>query len=120
MAFPEYTAILGLAGPICGAFTLRCNAKAALLIASGMLGATPEAASPQTRDALGEVCNMILGHFKSKLGVLGENSMLSIPTVVQGTDYKLRSLVEGQSLELAMQFSGELLLLNLEYKLKEV
>jgi CheY-specific phosphatase CheX len=116
-AFLEYTAMVGLAGPICGLFSIRCTSHAAALIASGMLGTTPEAASPQTRDALGEVCNMVVGHFKSKLGPVGENSMLSIPTVIRGTDYKLRSLVNGMALEAPMQFSGELVMLRLDYKL---
>jgi CheY-specific phosphatase CheX len=116
-AFLEYTAMVGLAGPICGIFSIRCTGQAAVLIASCMLGTTPEAASPQTRDALGEVCNMVVGHFKSKLGPVGENSMLSIPTVIRGSDYKLRSLVEGMTLESPMQFSGELVMLRLDYKL---
>ena len=115
--FLEYTAIVGLAGPICGVFSIRCTSHAAVLIASGMLGATAEAASPQTRDALGEVCNMVAGHFKSKLGPIGENSMLSIPTVIRGTDYHMRSLLEGRFVESPMQFSGELVLLRLDYKL---
>jgi CheY-specific phosphatase CheX len=116
MAFAEYTAIVGLAGPICGAFTLRCGVRAASLIASGMLGTTPEDASPQTRDALGEVSNMVVGHFKSKLGDIGENSMLSVPTVIRGTDYRLRSLVDGKSIELTMQLAGEPVFFKLDYK----
>jgi CheY-specific phosphatase CheX len=117
--FLEYTAMVGLAGPICGIFSIRCTLQAAALIASGMLSTATEAASPQTRDALGEVCNMVVGHFKSKLGPIGENSMLSIPTVIRGSDYHLHSLVAGTTLESPMQFANELVMLRLDYKLTQ-
>jgi CheY-specific phosphatase CheX len=114
---PAFTALVGLAGPICGLFSIRCSSRAASLIAARMLHTSPEEAEPHTADAMGEVCNMVIGHFKAKLGKIGEGSMLSVPTVVEGSDYKLRPLAKGIVLEAFLQFSEESLCFRLEYKL---
>jgi chemotaxis protein CheX len=109
--------MVGLAGPICGLFSIRCSHRAASLIAASMLHVSPEEAEPHTRDAMGEVCNLVIGHFKAKLGPIGEDSMLTVPTVVQGSDYQLRPLAKGIVLEAFLEFSEELLCFRLEYKL---
>jgi CheY-specific phosphatase CheX len=116
-AFSEFTAIVGLAGPICGLFNVRCSSRAAVLITARMLHTSPEEAAHETADAMGEVCNMVIGHFKSKLGKIGEDSLLSVPTVVKGSDYKLRPLAKGSVIESFLSFAGELLCFRLEYKL---
>jgi hypothetical protein len=60
----EYTAMIGLAGALCGILTVCCSAETAALIAKSMLGET--AKSPdEVGDALGEICNMIAGNFES-------------------------------------------------------
>ena len=115
--FPEFTAMVGLAGPICGLFSVRCNSPAAVSIASAMLGTPVEVASPETRDALGEICNMVIGHFKHKVGEIGEASMLSVPTVVRGSDYRVRSLADSTVMESYLQLAEETILFRLNYKL---
>jgi chemotaxis protein CheX len=103
----QFTAMVGIAGPLCGMLSIHCGKRAASLIASRMLGAPLEDAGPQAWDAMGEVCNMVAGSFKAKLGEVGESSMLSVPTVVSGHDYRLRAIASGTVTELRLQFDDE-------------
>jgi chemotaxis protein CheX len=109
----EITAMVGLAGKLCGVLSLHCSAKSAARMASRMLGTNSEEASPETRDAIGEVCNMVAGNFKNKISGLGDGCMLSVPTVISGQDYSLRSLAADE-IRTTLLFEGEPLLLSLE------
>lgn len=113
----KLTAVIGLAGPITGVFAIRCDEKAAMGIACGMLGVSQDEARSEMGDALGEVCNMVVGNFKRKLGRIGELSVLSVPTVIQGHDYRVRPLINGSSLECRMETADGLLHCRLDYRL---
>ena len=49
----------------------------------------PDTAHSQktANDALGEICKVVAGYFKAKIG-LGEACGLSVPTIIAGRDYK--------------------------------
>jgi chemotaxis protein CheX len=114
MLVAEFTAMVGMAGEICGVLTIRCSEQAALVIASRMLGISVEDANNEKWDAMGEVCNMVAGNFKSKLPGIGEHCMLSVPTVITGADYRMHSMADGEVIELCLQFDDELLWFTLE------
>jgi chemotaxis protein CheX len=109
----EFTAMVGLAGALCGILTVRCDANAARQIATHMLG---DAASSeeQAADALGEICNMITGNFKNKLAGTDEQCMLSVPSVISGGKYSFRSLADGVSIETALLFEGAPIFVRLQ------
>jgi len=107
MPAAEFTAMVGLAGKLCGVCSLHCSPMAAGLMASKMLGVDPIEAGDEKWDAVGEVCNMVAGSFKNKLPALSEHCMLSCPTVIAGNDYKCRSLSGGQSMTVTMLFDGD-------------
>ena len=96
------TAMVGLAGQLCGVVTVRCDQKTAVLMASKMLGLPVEKVGPDFPDALGEVCNMVAGNFKNKIAGLSDGCMLSPPTVITGSDYSLRSLADSRALQIRM------------------
>jgi chemotaxis protein CheX len=100
-----FTAIVGLAGALCGVVTVCCAAVTAERMAKGMLG-DATVSQRQVVDALGEMCNMIAGNFKNKLAGTDERCMLSVPTVISGGQYSLHSLAHGQSIESALLFEG--------------
>jgi chemotaxis protein CheX len=100
----EVTAMVGLAGMLCGVLSVRCNGKAAALMTSKMLGVELDKVGAEVSDALGEVCNMVAGNFKNKIAGLAEGCMLSPPTVVTGSDYSLHSLAESPGLEISLLF----------------
>jgi chemotaxis protein CheX len=83
------TAVIGLAGAMSGACTLRCGMDAALRMAECMVGVRPAELDDMVKDAIGEVCNMVAGAWKGKHPVLASGCMLSTPAVVTGTNYQL-------------------------------
>jgi len=88
----DVTAMVGLAGRLCGLLTVRCSWQTGAKMASKMLGVESDRAIPHLWDALGELCNMIAGNFKNKIPGLGDGCMLSVPTVITGGDYRCHSI----------------------------
>src|SRR3569833_1256334 len=83
----EVTAVVGMAGALCGVLNFACGINAARMVAGHMLGMDPAEVGDQQWDAIGEVCNMVAGNFKAKLPGIGERCMLSVPTIVVGSNY---------------------------------
>lgn len=110
----EFTAMVGLAGQLCGLMTLRCGPQSAALMASRMLGTEITQADQQMFDAIGEIANMIAGNFKNKLSGMGDRCMLSVPTVITGSDYNCRSMSDTAPLEVGFLFEGAPVLIALE------
>ena len=109
----EITSMVGLAGQLCGVLSLRCRAKSAARMASRMLGIEADGDAPEVWDAVGEVCNMVAGNFKNKISGLGDSCMLSVPTVIAGADYSLRSLAADE-MHTILLFEGEPMVVSLE------
>jgi chemotaxis protein CheX len=110
----DITAMVGLAGQICGVVTIRCTAEAAGLMAANMLGMEAAAAGPEIWDAVGELCNMIAGDFKHKLADGAESCMISVPTVISGADYTLRALADSDQIEINLRYEGHPLIVSLQ------
>jgi len=110
----DVTAMVGLAGQLCGVLSVRCDGKAAALMTSKMLGVELDKVGPDISDALGEVCNMVAGNFKNKIAGLAEGCLLSPPTVVTGSDYSLHSLAESPGLEISLLFERLPLVVSLQ------
>jgi chemotaxis protein CheX len=102
----DITAMVGLAGQLCGVLSVRCEDKAAALMTSKMLGLEPAKVGPDVSDAVGEICNMVAGNFKNKIAGLGDGCLLSPPTVITGRDYNLRSLADFPVVEVRLLFEG--------------
>ncbi len=102
----ELTAMVGLAGQLCGLVTLRCTTKSAASMASRMLGTEIQPGDKQMFDAIGEVTNMVAGNFKNKLTGIADKCMLSVPTVVSGSDYRCRSMADTDPLRATVIFEG--------------
>jgi CheY-specific phosphatase CheX len=115
LATAQLTGIVGIAGAIRANFILQCSHAASTKLSSQMLGIPPD--DPDSRkasaDALGEICNIVAGYFKAKVG-LGDTCMLSVPTIIVGQNYKFHSARMFQKLELAVSYEGEQLLATLE------
>ena len=83
-------------------------------MAGKMLDMPPEEVDNDSWDALGEIANMIAGNFKGKLSGVGNHCMLSVPTIIVGTDYEARSLTGGNTIELIFEFESKPLWVTLE------
>jgi chemotaxis protein CheX len=107
----ELTAMVGLAGALCGMMTIRCSHKTSVKLASLMLGEEEAASSPSTaRDAIGELCNMVAGNFKAKIST---HCMLSVPTVISGESYSLNTAEPTQNAAIVLSFEGDPLWISL-------
>ena len=89
--FPEenrLTSAVHLAGDWNGAVLLECDRGQACRFAGRFLSMDPpETVDDVVRDVLGELANMIGGNLKC---VLAPGIQLSMPSVVDGSDYSLR------------------------------
>ncbi len=110
----DYTAMIGLAGDLCGILSFRCANASAVRIAGKMLGTDENTSEECVRDALGEICNMIAGAFKAQISDLAAQCMLSVPTVVSGKDYQLYPLVNGLRIQVPRSFEGALIWMTLD------
>ena len=110
----DYSAMIGLAGDLCGILSFRCSLDSAARIAGKMLGTDDQTSEECIRDALGEICNMVAGSFKAQVSDLAAQCMLSVPTVVSGKDYQLYPLADGLRAQVSKTFEGALLWLTLD------
>ena len=82
------TSALHLAGDWNGAVLLECSRSQACRLAGRFLSQDPpESVDDDVRDVLGELANMIGGNLKC---VLTRGIRLSMPSVVDGSDYSMR------------------------------
>jgi outer membrane protein OmpA-like peptidoglycan-associated protein len=93
----EYTAMVGLAGSLCGILTVCCAKNTAGQIAKSMLGDTATS-DEEVADALGEICNMIAGNFETGSAQMKAASLGAfdhIAALLRPRDYRLR--IEGHT-----------------------
>jgi CheY-specific phosphatase CheX len=111
----QITAIVGIAGAIRANFILQCSTTSTIRLASQMLGIPLD--EPDSKkaalDALGEICNIVAGFFKAKVG-LGDACNLSVPVIITGQDYRFCSRTTYERLELPLAYEGETLWASLE------
>jgi len=88
---PAANAVTGavyFAGDWRGAVLIECTRQQACYLAHRFMGVdTPLVIDDDVRDTIGELANMLAGNLKS---VLPKGVGLSMPSVVEGTDYSLR------------------------------
>jgi CheY-specific phosphatase CheX len=111
----QVTGMVGIAGAIRANLIVQCSSATSTRIASQMLGISPDDPNSQESacDALGEICNIVAGYFKAKVG-LGDKCMLSVPTIIRGQDYTFHSEKRFERLELPLLWEGETLWATLE------
>jgi chemotaxis protein CheX len=110
----DVTAMVGLAGQLCGVITVSCSENSAALMAARLLDIAPDQVGPEMWDAIGEICNMVAGNFKNKISGMADGCMLSVPTVITGADYSLHSLADEGALRMTMLFEGAAVIISLQ------
>jgi chemotaxis protein CheX len=106
-------ALVGLAGAWAGSGTVGCSASLARHVSGQLLMQDFQHVDEEVLDAMGEVCNMILGNVKTlleeELGPMG----LSIPTVIYGRNFTTRSVAKSQWSVVPFRCAGETLEVHL-------
>ena len=99
------TAVIGLAGALSGAYSVVVNEAAAKQIAASMLGLEVDSLDDTVYDALGEITNILAGAWKSKIDSLHAACLLSVPTVVTGTNYDIHKKTSSFRLSRSYHFN---------------
>jgi chemotaxis protein CheX len=102
----DITAMVGLAGGLCGVLSVRCSLETANLLASKMLGSNTAEAESATRDALGEIANVVAGSLKTEIPGLEDACFLSTPTVVIGHNFQVYSLGNSATTVVPLECEG--------------
>ncbi len=110
----DITAMVGVSGRLCGVMSVQCGTKSSTVMAAHMLGVEPAQIGPEMCDAFGEICNMIAGNFKNKIAGLADGCMLSVPTVVTGSDHSFHSLTDSPTLQVRLLFEGKPVIISLQ------
>jgi len=88
-AAESVTAVVGFGGILSGACVITCEESSARQIAGRMTGMEFDTLDDVVKDAVGEICNMVAGAWKSKVPELAASCGLSVPAVISGRDYNL-------------------------------
>lgn len=70
-----------------------------------MLGEDIQEINNKNCDGVGEICNQVFGHAKTKLNEKGFNIQMAIPSVIYGDGHKVKHLINGPCLSL--QFTSD-------------
>ena len=84
-----------------------CDRETAARIAVKMLGAHVALGREQVQDAFGEIGNMVAGNLKHKIGGAASDCMLSVPALISGTDYSVRSGADSDAYGITLRSSAE-------------
>ncbi len=98
------TSLVGITGHVHGVVVLRFPKATAGQLAGRMLGTELTDTSPEVIDAISELVNMVAGAAKAKLSC-DPPLQLGLPTVVQGTGYRVK--YPSKSIWLEIPFSSE-------------
>ncbi len=83
------TAMIGLSGDFNAMLGVHCPASVGMAIGGAMLGMELNEVDDDTKDALGEITNMLAGGLKEAFAEKEVSLHLAIPTTISGNSYKL-------------------------------
>ena len=85
----DVSAIVGITGCKSGAIALSFSQSCAIALVKGMLGDAIEDIIADTRDAVGEITNMISGQARATLSEMGLPLQGSTPSIIFGANHSL-------------------------------
>lgn len=99
----DVAAIVGLvAPPLKGSFIISFSKSGMLQIYNNMLGEQQTDITPEVKDAVGEIANMVYGSSKTLLNQNGYQFQMALPTVVLGEYFPAK---DTQGVTLVIPFS---------------
>ena len=109
----DVSAIVGITGCKSGAVALSSSQSCAIALVKGMLGDAIEDIIADTRDAVGEITNMISGQARATLSEMGLPLQGSTPSIVFGANHSLS--FPGQVTTVAIPFETDYGAFTLEF-----
>jgi chemotaxis protein CheX len=95
MAHGDVSAIIGITGDKAGSISVSFTKPCAVGLVRGMIGDDIQDIVQDTKDAVGEIANMISGQARSGLGDLGMHFQGSTPSVVMGDHHSISHMTKG-------------------------
>ncbi|MGD9947967.1 MAG: chemotaxis protein CheX [Desulfobulbus sp.] len=89
---PNISSLIGLAGDMKGILAIHYPENVALEITSAMLGMEVNELGEDTKDALGEIANMVAGGLKVSLSEEEKKIEIALPTAVIGKSIRTAGL----------------------------
>lgn len=109
----DVSAIVGITGCKSGAVALSFSQSCAIALVKGMLGDAIEDIIADTRDAVGEITNMISGQARATLSEMGLPLQGSTPSIIFGANHSLT--FPGQVTTVAIPFETDYGTFTLEF-----
>ncbi len=96
-------------GALEGYLTVCCGMPCAQTISAGMLcmDSPDELSDDDVIDAMGEICNMVMGSVKTRVQDHVEGLTISIPSVVEGHKLRSRQTEDATRVEVNANLAGE-------------
>lgn len=91
----DVSAIVGITGEKAGSISVTFTKQCAIGLVRGMLGDDIQDILQDTKDAVGEITNMISGQARSGLAELGMAFQGSTPSVIMGDNHTLSHITKG-------------------------
>jgi len=90
----DVSAVIGFTGDRNGSISVSFSRKCAVAMVKNMLGDDIEDIIHDTKDAVGEVTNMISGQARAGLSEMGINIQGSTPTVIMGDNHSISHITK--------------------------
>ena len=90
----DVSAIVGITGYKAGSISVTFTKKCAIALVHGMLGDDIQDIAQDTKDAVGEITNMISGQARNGLVEMGMVFQGSTPTVIMGDNHTIRHVTK--------------------------
>lgn len=102
----DISGVIGLTGASRGAVVLSFSTGAACKIVGSMLGEEFADLTPEVKDAVGELTNMISGDARRRLAEIGLNFEAGIPTIISGKGHEIESITKGPVIAIPFTVDG--------------
>ncbi len=99
---PRLSSVVGFTGRLSGLLCLHFSSDMACNVAAGLLGMQVTHVDETVRDAIGELSNMLAGGLKKGLSKTDNMFKISIPSVVEGSEYSLYTPPDAQEVWLGI------------------
>ena len=111
------SATIGLSGDFNAMLGIHCPAPVGLAIGGAMLGMELDEIDEDTRDALGEIANMLAGGVKEAFAQEGVNLMLALPTTIVGDSYRISAPSGSNRILIPFEIDAGRFYVDLKYSL---
>lgn len=111
----QIASAVGFTGQISGVVYLYTTSQFAGKITRGLIGMDDTEATTEemVNDAMGEIANMVVGHFKSRLVDRGVLCVMTIPSIVRGSQFGIEAVSHTDVERLGFRSGNNFLLVEL-------